>query len=53
MNTMRVLRFWKEWGLIPRLILAMGVAIVLGGSVQTALLVAEGATEHCAWLARE
>jgi PAS domain S-box-containing protein len=33
--------------------LAVGIAIVTGGGVQTALLVAEGATEHSARLTRE
>jgi len=47
---MRVLGFWKNLGLISRLMLAVGVAIVAGGGVQTALLVAEGAAEHSARL---
>ena len=47
---MRVLGFWKNLGLISRLMLAVGVAIVAGGGVQTALLVAEGAQEHAARL---
>jgi len=47
---MRVLGFWKNLGLISRLMLAVGVAIVAGGGVQTALLVAEGAGEHSARL---
>jgi two-component system, sensor histidine kinase and response regulator len=47
---MRMLRFWKNLGLISRLMLAVGVAIVAGGGVQTALLVAEGAGEHSARL---
>ena len=46
-------RFWKDWGLVSRLMLAVGIAIVVGGGVQTALLVAEGATEHSARLLRE
>src|ERR671922_788431 len=53
MNIMRGIRFWKDWGLISRLMLAVGVAIVTGGGVQTALLVAEGAAEHSARLLRE
>jgi PAS domain S-box-containing protein len=53
MKNMRVFRFWKNWGLISRLMLAVGVAIVAGGGVQTALLVAEGAAEHSARLVRE
>src|ERR1043165_263880 len=53
MKNMRVFRFWTNWGLISRLMLAVGVAIVAGGGVQTALLVAEGAAEHSARLLRE
>ena len=53
MKIMRVIRFWKDLGLISRLMLAVGVAIVVGGGVQTVLLVAEGATEHSARLLRE
>ena len=53
MKTIRVLHFWKDLGLISRLMLAVGIAIVAGGGVQTALLVAEGAGEHSARLARE
>src|ERR1700694_2799539 len=53
MESMRVFRFWKDLGLISRLMLAVGVAIVAGGGVQTALLVAEGAAEHSARLLRE
>src|SRR5919204_4435824 len=53
MNNIRVFRFWKGWGLIPRLMLAVGLAIVAGGSVQTALLLAEGEAEHSARLLRE
>src|SRR6267143_1218423 len=53
MKNMRVFRFWKDLGLISRLMLAVGVAIVAGGGVQTVLLVAEGAAEHSARLLRE
>ena len=53
MKNVRVFRFWKNWGLIPRLMLAVGVAIVAAGGVQTALLVAEGRAEHSARLLRE
>src|ERR671937_1261617 len=53
MKNMRVFRFWKNWGLISRLMLAVGVAIITAGGVQTALLVAEGAAEHSARLLRE
>jgi two-component system sensor histidine kinase/response regulator len=47
------MRFWKDWGLVSRLMLAVGIAIITGGGVQTALLVAEGAAEHSARLKRE
>src|SRR6266850_4037816 len=50
---MRGIRFWKDWGLVSRLMVAVGTAIVLGGGVQTALLVAEGASENSARLLRE
>ena len=53
MKNLRVFRFWKQLGLISRLMLAVGVAIIAGGGVQTALLVAEGAAEHSQRLARE
>jgi signal transduction histidine kinase/CheY-like chemotaxis protein/HPt (histidine-containing phosphotransfer) domain-containing protein len=53
MINMRGIRFWKSWGLISRLMLAVGIAIVVGGGVQTVLLVAEGAAEHSARLLRE
>ena len=53
MKTMRVFRFWTNWGLISRLMLAVGVAIVAGGGVQTALLLAEGRAEHSARILRE
>jgi len=52
-SNMRGLRFWKNWGLVSRLMLAVGIAIITGGGVQTALLVAEGAAEHSARLKRE
>ncbi len=53
MKNMRWFRFWMKWGLISRLMLAVGIAIVAGGGVQTYLLLAEGATEHSARLQRE
>ena len=53
MKSMRIVQFWKNLGLIPRLMLAVGIAIIAAGGVQTALLVAEGAAEHSARLARE
>src|SRR5687767_715289 len=53
MSNMRGMRFWKDWGLVSRLMLAVGTAIITGGGVQTYLLVAEGAAEHSARLKRE
>ena len=53
MSSMRGNRFWKDWGLVSRLMLAVGAAIITGGGVQTYLLVAEGAAEHSARLKRE
>src|SRR6188508_3705460 len=53
MSNMRGIRFWKNWGLVSRLMLAVGIAIITGGGVQTALLVPEGAAEHSARLKRE
>ena len=53
MSTMHTIRFWKNWGLISRLMIAVGIAIIVGGGVQTVLLVAEGAAEHSARLLRE
>jgi len=50
---MRGMRFWKDWGLVSRLMLAVGIAIITGGGVQTYLLMAEGAAEHSARLRRE
>src|SRR5688572_29399845 len=50
---MRGLRFWKDWGLVSRLMLAVGTAIVAGGGVQTYLFRSEGAAEHSARLKRE
>jgi two-component system, sensor histidine kinase and response regulator len=53
MKKLRWIQFWAEWGLIPRLMFAVGLAIVTGGGVQTYLLVAEGAIEHSARLRRD
>src|ERR671914_1730157 len=53
MTNTRGNRFWKDWGLVSRLMLAVGAAIITGGGVQTYLLVAEGAAEHSARLKRE
>src|SRR5689334_19908117 len=46
MKNVRMFQFWRNWGLISRLMLAVGIAIVAAGGVQTALLVAEGAPEQ-------
>jgi len=53
MSSMRGMRIWKDWGLVSRLMLAVGAAIITGGGVQTYLLMAEGAAEHSARLKRE
>src|SRR5215510_6513131 len=53
MASNRIVRIWEDWGLIPRLMFAVGSAIIAAGGVQTALLVAEGAAEHSARIARE
>ena len=50
---MRIFNFWAGWGLISRLMFAVGLAVVVGGSVQTFLFIAEGATENSARLKRE
>jgi PAS domain S-box-containing protein len=50
---MRWLQFWENWGLVPRLMLAVGLAIVTGGGVQTYLLLVEGAAEHSARMQRD
>ena len=53
MYILRAFRFWAHLGLISRLMLAVGIAIIAGGGVQTALLLAEGAAEHSSRLYRE
>src|SRR5689334_16317921 len=53
MDILRAFRFWTHLGLISRLMLAVGIAIIAGGGVQTALLLAEGAAEHSSRLHRE
>ncbi|HEY7241624.1 MAG TPA: PAS domain S-box protein, partial [Burkholderiales bacterium] len=53
MKHLSVFQFWRNWGLISRLMLAVGIAIIAAGGVQTALLVAEGAAEHSARLLRD
>ena len=44
---------WAEWGLVARLMVAVGFAVVAGGFVQTGLLVIEGASENNARLDRD
>ena len=50
---MRLFNFWTSWGLVSRLMFAVGIAVVVGGSVQTFLFIAEGAAEHSARLKRD
>ena len=50
---MSLFSFWKNWGLVSRLMLAVGIAVVVGGSVQTFLFIAEGAAENSARLRRD
>ncbi len=45
--------FWEDWGLVARLMVAVGFAVVAGGLMQSALLVVEGASESTARLNRE
>ena len=44
---------WRGWGLVARLMVAVGFAVVTGGLVQSVLLVVEGAVDNTARLARE
>ena len=44
---------WTEWGLVARLMVAVGFAVVAGGFIQTGLLVIEGASENNARLDRD
>jgi two-component system, sensor histidine kinase and response regulator len=53
MKFIKLFDFWAHWGLVPRLMIAVGLAIVVGGSVQTFLFVADGAKEHSLRLKRE
>ncbi|MES2561921.1 MAG: response regulator, partial [Pseudomonadota bacterium] len=46
MKVLGFLSIWEKWGLIPRLMAAVGFAIMVGGALQNYLLVLEGATEH-------
>lgn len=45
--------FWSGWGLVARLMFAVGIAVITGGLMQSALLLVEGASEHNARLERE
>ncbi|MGZ5114783.1 MAG: hypothetical protein ACXWIH_01570, partial [Burkholderiales bacterium] len=40
------LNTWRQLGLIPRLMAAVGFAIIVGGLIQNYLLAVEGAGEH-------
>jgi len=46
MKILRLIQFWSAWGIVPRLMAAVGIAILLGGGIQTYLLLVEGAAEH-------
>ncbi len=45
--------FWRDWGLVSRLMVAVGFAVLAGGVMQSVLLVVEGAAENEARLKRE
>ena len=45
--------FWADWGLVTRLMIAVGIAVVVGGLMQSTLLVIEGTDEHSERLKRE
>ena len=45
--------FWSDWGLVARLMFAVGIAVVAGGLMQAALLLVEGAKENNVRLERE
>jgi two-component system, sensor histidine kinase and response regulator len=53
MKALRVINVWSRWGLIPRLMAAVGFASLVGGGIQNYLLVLEGASEHSARHERE
>ena len=44
MTKVRFPNLWWKWGLIPRLMAAVGFAILVGGVTQNYLLALEGAT---------
>ena len=45
--------FWQDWGLVARLMVAVGFAVVAGGLMQSALLVIEGASDNNTRLERD
>ena len=45
--------FWSDWGVVSRLMVAVGFAVVAGGFMQSALLVIEGGSDNTARLQRE
>ena len=49
----RWFEFWADWGLVPRLMLTVGIAVVAGGILQSALLVVEGASDNSTRLQRD
>ena len=53
MEKPRWFEFWSGWGLVSRLMFGVGIAVVAGGVMQSALLVAEGAEATTARLKRE
>jgi PAS domain S-box-containing protein len=53
MKAPRFPSIWSKWGLIPRLMAAVGFASLVGGGIQNYLLVLEGAAEHSARHERE
>ena len=53
MKILGLLRFWSTWGIVARLMAAVGFAIVVGGGIQTSLLLAEGVAEISARHQRE
>ena len=53
MKVFGYLRFWSSWGIVARLMAAVGFAIIVGGGIQTSLLLAEGVTEASARHQRE
>ncbi len=53
MESKRSPSLWSRWGLIPRLMAAIGVAILVGGVLQNYMLVLESAAENSDRHARE